>query len=322
MSESPAPPALSLGWQKLSVLATVLSTVVLGAIGLVITHRQGESTQMLTLGQQQISKELNEITRTRNASDEELEKARIAHDLLKLLFEKGQHRNTILVVIQPYLPAERYTNMLSALAKEDQEDSVRLTAVRQLAKTPTSTATAALSAVAQATLNTIAQDQKRPEPERAAAQKATTELQNKSEVFQRIRNLQNSSPKARIRVAMTGDCQSITENRFQCSDGDMGTIAVTNQSQQVLYVSMIDLEEYTGKIIQIVNSRSVDPGATMSSPILYFEARLAATETIKVIATTEEVRFQEIFDNPKSTPPAIASTTWTNIDLGIALRPR
>jgi hypothetical protein len=248
----PKPPPLP----RLTAYATIASPILIALIGGWIAILQMHSTESLTAGQQKISQELNQITRERNAAYERLERGKLASDLLKqLLDSKGQHRAAILVMLEPYMPGDQYTNLLAALAKEDAEKAVRITAIKQLAKST--------GPVAAAAAKTIAKDTERPEPERTAAAQTSSQIdKNDKDLFSTLRKLANKSSSIAAGIAPTvaGECKALGPAKAECANGEGIPVLVKNEGKETLYATFLELRTPT-QIVAPGAARAIPPAS-------------------------------------------------------------
>ena len=188
-------------WPKASVALSMLSSLLVAAMGAYVTYSVSHS---------QI-----EVARAKNADDTRLQEARIASDMFQELVKSdAKHRAAVLVMIEPYLPKERYTQLCAALAREDVDPRVRQVASQQL--------------------RSIATDLSASSKDRGIAQRNMSALDH----AQFLRTLSNPQSRLQIKLTVDGCCVEGQEMRIQ----------LQNLSQVPLFVVIIDVDP-TGAVI-------------------------------------------------------------------------
>jgi hypothetical protein len=170
----------------------------------------------------------------------------------ELVKSDAKHRAAVLVMIEPYLPKERYTQLCAALAREDAEPRVRQVALQQL--------------------RSIATDPSASPQDRGIAQKNTSALDR----AQFLRTLSN--PQSRLQVKLTVDgC---------CVEGQEMRIQLQNLSQVPLFVIVIDVDP-TGRIV-VLFPDDTSPHLLQPSAIVTQRVTAAApfgTDVIRAIGS-------------------------------------
>ena len=142
MKQGPSPKPQTDWWQKVSVVSTVLSTVVLAAIGLMIQRSNAITADALSRAQLEVAK-------AKNTDDIRIQEGQLVSGFLKQTFElNGKHRAVILVVLKDHMPQQGYTALCAALAQEDSKEAVRVVAIRQLGTTANQNGAQILSSIA------------------------------------------------------------------------------------------------------------------------------------------------------------------------------
>jgi len=276
-----APKPQTDGWQKVSVVASVFSTVVLAAMGLMLQRWNANTTAALSQAQL-------EATRAKNSDDARVQEGQLVSSLLKQLFElNGKHRAAILVVLETHLPKERYIALCGALAKEDSEEPVRLAAIRQLGSTGNLKGSSVLSS--------IVNDPSRPPNERLLAEKNRTTIENnRRQIFESIKAVKSEGSQIKIGVHLVGDCKE-EGTTSRCLEGQGGILEIDNLSSRILFFQVLDLGT-SGSISSLLRPDApVGPGQKIRTRRYVFGGPYG-TEILKVFASEDRIDMS-IYEN-------------------------
>jgi hypothetical protein len=153
-------------WSRADILSKVLSSVVIGAVGLMITwsiqKAQLSSTQSIANAQL-------EAARIKAEDDKKLEQGRVTGELLQHLVSKdAAQREIAIIALRESVPSGIYDSIVAVLARTDPSGRVRAAAIQELGKSNN-------SGVAH-TLDAISVDQSRPASERSLALRSVQKL--------------------------------------------------------------------------------------------------------------------------------------------------
>jgi hypothetical protein len=146
-------------WDKAPVLSSVLSSVVIGLVGLYVSSTFQRS--QLAITKQNNDAQLA-ITNQKNQSDIRLQELKLASDLMESLVSQDPKRRRVAALMLPSALSnhEMCQQILTALA-DDSDGSVRIAAITKLGDATTSQAAI--------TLDSFHKDESRPESERTLA---------------------------------------------------------------------------------------------------------------------------------------------------------
>lgn len=153
-------------WDKADIIAKFLSSVVIAAIGILITWSI-QTTQIKT--NKEIAQSSLDAAQLKALDDRRLQESEITVALVEHLISKDPLQREIAVVaLRSYSNSSAYDAIVQVLAKRDSDESVRRAAITQLA--------ASTSAQVAKTLTSIALDEKKPIEERQLAVKANEQV--------------------------------------------------------------------------------------------------------------------------------------------------
>ncbi len=270
-------------WQKVAAVANPFASVVLAVGGLLVTYN--------------IQRYQIEVERAKNAADTRLQEARIASDMLKeLVTSDAKHRPAILVMIEPYLAKEKYTQLCAALAREDEEPKVRHVALQQLGNVPDRKSLEVLRG--------IASDPSAPAQDRGLAQKSAESVESALERAASLRTLTNPQSPLRVKLTVVGCCIEGQEMRIQ----------LQNLSLVPLYAAVLDIDS-TGRIGVLASSYLLQPNEKAITVAVAIASAALGVEVIRVIGSKTPIDPSN-FDAPalrKLDPTSWCTEKWVNI---------
>jgi hypothetical protein len=162
----PSSPSRRDFWDKADVVAKFLSSVVIAVIGIAITWSI-QRTQIQT--NEAIARSQLEASRAKALDDKRLQENQITVQLLNhLVSDNGTQRRLAVVALRQSVPSEVYDSVVQILARSDEDEAVRRTAIQQLRTVQ--------SPQAGTTLLSIATDNRRSASERQLAAESSGEV--------------------------------------------------------------------------------------------------------------------------------------------------